>query len=490
MGWPPRGLGRYPGALAIVVVATLAAETLYRTFDITRLSMIFLAGVLTAAVTLGSGPGYFAAVVAFVIYNFYLVEPRFTIEFASAEDVIVLAVFLIVAMLTGSLGGRVRDQAERAQGRARTTSALFHASQEFSSINDAEEIGERLARHIAQAAKGEALVAAAGKIWIHPANGAVPEGFVHDLTNDRGAVADTSAFDVQGWRARGLRAQTERLGFAAWRPAEARAPDGDEERLINVLVDLGATAMARARLANAQAEVQALAKTERLRVALLSSISHDLRTPLASILASASSLRDFGPQFDDAVRADLVLTIEEEAERLNRFVSNLLNMTKLESQVLAVNSAAFDVREVVDRVVGRFTARRDHRLVRQTFLEDGRVLGDPILFEQALGNVVDNAIRFSPEGSTISVELVRLEDAILIEISDQGPGVAPEELPRIFDKFYRAPSTTENLQGTGLGLSITKGLIEAMGGEVSARLGPENRGMIVTIHLRRTTEWA
>src|SRR6185369_11140766 len=178
----------------------------------------------------------------------------------------------------------------------------------------------------------------------------------------------------------------------------------DQESLLQILADAGSGAIARAELAVAKAEAEARAKTEDLRNALLSSISHDLRTPLAAVLASASSLQEFGDQFDAKTRADLTATIQEEAERLNNFVSNLLNMTRLEAGALAAQSAAFDLAEVVDRTRRRFERLRGRRTIDCALGEDARAaVGDPVLFEVALANVLENAVRYSPDGGTITV---------------------------------------------------------------------------------------
>jgi two-component system sensor histidine kinase KdpD len=473
-------------ALGIVVASTGVAEMFYRLLGTTRLSMIFLAGVLIVAVRLGSGPAYFASIAAFFVYNFYLVEPRFTVTI-EAEDVLLLTVFLSVAMLTGGLAGRVRDEARRAQVRARTTAALFEASREFSSSGAEDAIRERLAHHIGEAAKSPAIVWSDGRLWRAPASVPVPAGF-EAAARALDAAGDAAGLD--GWRLRALSADGRGLGVAAWRLDGAQPMGVEEEQLVAVLVDLGAAAIARARLAIAQAEVDAMARTEQLRNALLSSLSHDLRTPLSAILASASSLDAFGEQFEPSVRKDLILTIQEEAERLNAFVGALLNMTRLESGGLKIEIAPFNVAEVVDRVVARTRPRLGRRrLERKTGRGDLMALGDPILFEQALVNVVENALRFSPEASRITVVAGRLGGTATIEVWDEGPGVACDELERIFDKFYRSPASSTKLQGTGLGLSITRGLVEAMNGAVTARRRGDGRsGLVISIVMPGETQ--
>jgi two-component system sensor histidine kinase KdpD len=476
-----RGARPYAAAFAIVAASTLVSELLYRTFDTNRLSMVFLAGVLITAATLGSGPAYFAAALAFTIYNVYLAEPRFTLQLASAEDVLVLLVFAAVAVLTGRLTGRVRDEVERAEARARTANALFEASRDLSVREDEGALCENLARHVAIAAKGEALIwDASGEVYGLGAVAAPSLAEARALA--QASIGSPAHARLDGWRYRPLFADGQDLGLAGWRSGD-RFVGGDEEQLIAVLVDLGAAAVSRARLARAGAEVQASARTEQLRNALLSSISHDLRTPLAAILASASSLREFGEAFSPEVRDDLVATIEEEADRLNRFVANLLNMTKLESGALSLELVRVELGEVMDRLARRVSPRLGGRVLEAHVAPGLSALGEPLFLEQALANVLENAVRFTPAHSTIRILAQAVGSEVWIEITDEGPGLPPEDLPVIFDKFFRSATTAPELQGTGLGLSITQGLIMAMNGAVDAKPGPDRRGLTIQVVL-------
>jgi two-component system sensor histidine kinase KdpD len=288
------------------------------------------------------------------------------------------------------------------------------------------------------------------------------------------------------WRARPIKSGERRLGTALWRLPEMTEREAEELRtLTEVLVDLGGAALARARLSAEKAQVEAVARTEKLRTALLSSISHDFRTPLSGILASATSLLEFDDAFDRDTRRDLASNIQEEAERLNRFVANLLNMTKLESGVLEPNLARVSVVELVSSAVERVDRRKGARRLPVVRVgADLQVMADPVLLEQALTNILENAIAFSPDGSEVSTWITERGDAVEIDISDEGSGVPAQELGHIFDKFYRASSPQASAQGTGLGLSITKGLIEAMGGSVQARLRDDNApGLSVLIRL-------
>lgn len=478
-----RGLWRYGAALGLVAMSSILAEVIHRLFETDRLSMVFLASVLVSAVALGQGPAYFAAAVAFVVYDIYLVQPRGVFTFATAEDVIVLGAFLAVAVMTGGLAGRLGEAQRRAEARARVSSALFRASEEFSGSNDEDAVRQALVGRIGEAGR-TAVVFYGDSVWTAPAGKAPPPELARLVAGQQAAGwAGAETVEIDGWRLRPLRAEGRAAGLAAWRPS-ASGPASDEERLVDVLVDVAGAAIARSRLATVRAEIQARDRTEQLRNALLSSISHDLRTPLAAILASASSLREFGDRFEPAVREDLILTIQEEAERLNAFVGNLLNMTKLEAGGLEAAKVTFGMGEVVDRVAVRLRRRAGAREIAVAAEGDLPTLGDPILAEQALANVIENAIRFSPPDARIDVRARRAGDRVRIEVADQGPGAPLDELPLLFEKFYRSPATSAGQQGAGLGLSITRGFVEAMGGEVAAGPRPDaHTGLVISIDL-------
>ena len=481
----PRALWRYVAAFVIIALATGVAETIFRLSHQLRMSSVFLAGVLVTAFWLGSGPAYFASVIAFLAFNLYILGGRSPLNFASWESILTLATFFATAMLTGGLTGRVRDEAQRALARARTTQALFDATRDFSASADENFIRERLAHHLAAAARGGALVLTEEATSSSPPGLAAPDGLPAEaraLRTRDWSPGVASAF-VDAWTLRTLYADHTILGVAAWRPQTGARLAPDEQTLLEILADAGAAALARARLAAAKASAEARARTEELRNALLSSISHDLRTPLAAIMASASSLQEFGDSFDAATRRDLTTTIQEESERMNAFVANLLNMTKLEAGALAVHRTRFDLQEVVDRTLRRQQLAHRRSVIEAAPIPQLEASGDPVLFEQALGNVVENAIRYSPAGSTVRIVCERADGHAVVEVTDEGPGVPTVDIARIFEKFYRSPSVTATT-GAGLGLSITRGFMEAMGGVVTAANRPEPlRGLAVTLKL-------
>ena len=470
--------GRYGLAVAVVALATGGAAVLDRVTHSNRVAGVYLVGVLVVSYLVGSGPGYLAAAASFLIYNFYLANTHFSPASYRAEDVLVLLTFPTVALLMGNLTGRVRDEAKRAEARALATAVLFEGTREFSASDDPAFIRARLADHLAAAARGQAFVLD-GEV-LCAAGGEVPAPMVlsaaRALVLEQGAAART--IEAAGWRVRYLNGG----GVAGWRAEPA--PEPEEEDLLQILADAGAAASARAQLAVGKADAEARARTEDLRNALLSSISHDLRTPLASVLASASSLLEFGDKFDAKTRHDLTATIQEEAERLNAFVTNLLNMSRLEGGALNVQSGAFDIAEVVDRTRRRFERLRGKREIGWTLGEGaGVAVGDPVLFEVALANVLENAIRYSPDGGGFTLSSFLRGGEVVVQVADDGPGVAESELGKLFDKFYRG-SAAKRMPGTGLGLSIVRGVMQGMGGRATATLRQDGvSGLVVSLIL-------
>lgn len=476
----PKWLWRCLTAAALVLLAAAATEGLYQYTGTRRLVSVFLTAVLITAFLFGAPTAYFAAFLAIVGYNFYVAPAGAGVSWGSGDWVNLVA-FGSVAMLTGNLTGRVRDQARRAEARARATAALFDATREFSGSDDEVFIKQRLAHHLGVAAKGEAAVMDAPPREPLHEEGAEPFGAEERFAPDL-PPQPVASVTVRDRMMRPLYAEGVLVGVATWKATLEAGQPPDQQALLEILCEVGAAAIGRARVTAAKADMESRAKTESLRNALLSSISHDLRTPLASIVASASSLEAYGEKFDPDTRRDLAKTIQEEAERLNHFVANLLSMTKLASGVLTPRREPINVRDVVDLTVERWAGRARPR-VSISGDGDPEAMADPQLVEQALGNVIENALRYSSAETSVEVSFALVDDRVTIRVIDAGPGVSSAELPMLFVKFYRTQAA-EKMSGTGLGLSITKGLIEGMGGRVAAaaRLAPDH-GLIVSISL-------
>jgi two-component system sensor histidine kinase KdpD len=260
-------------------------------------------------------------------------------------------------------------------------------------------------------------------------------------------------------------------GRAGVAGVEAKPGAGaDDERLVMALLDQGAVALERAELALKTVETESLRRSDGLRAALLNSISHDLRTPLSTVLGATTTLIDYGDGLKPEVRADLLESVREEAERLSRYVGDLLDMTRLEGDGLSFRNELTDVRDVLAAAADRVGRRLQGRALERDFPPELSLVNiDPTLLEQAVVNILENAIAYSPDGTTI--ELAAYEDRanVVISIEDEGKGIPTADLARVFEKFRRLEAPSDRTgKGVGLGLSISKGFVEAMGGRIAA----------------------
>ncbi len=471
-GW--RG---YAVGVACVIAATGLALLLDRTFERVDLGVIYLTAVLAAGALYGLRPALAAATVAFLTYNFLFLQPKFSFAIGSPTDVLTLIVFWGVALTTGALAGRVREQARAAQRRASAVSALLAASQRLTGIGDRGEAARILAEQTAAAAGAGAVVLLPVENELTLTAGAPgkPELDAEAMAAARwawekgeSAGHGTGTLPQARWTFRPLQGVRDRAGVAGIEAA-ALSAGSDEEKLALALLDQGAVAVERADLAGQAVETETLRRTDRFRGALMNSVSHDLRTPLSTVLGASTTLIDLGDKLKPAVRADLLLSIREEAERLSRYVGDLLDMTRLEGGGLNIRADWVDVRDVLN-AAGKRVARRlgERKLARDFPAQLSLVMVDQGLLEQALVNILENAIAYSPDGST--VELAAYEDrgAVVISIEDEGKGIPTAELERVFDKFRRMEEPSDRTKGAGLGLAIARGFVEAMNGRIAA----------------------
>jgi two-component system sensor histidine kinase KdpD len=459
------------------------------------LAMVFLLAVLVACVIRGRNVAILSALLAFLAYNFLAVEPRFRFSFAPLSDTLTLAVFLAVALLTGGLAGRVRDQARTMAERASTIGMLFDASRALAKSSDPGEITTILANHVSAATGTPADVfVRTGETISWGARG--PSGAQVDQATISFADATWSNLrhaertDLQSPRhsdlvAHPLGALRRPLGLLVRR----NNPAGDggrtlDDQTIAVFCELGAVALERVSLMEEITKAKILTETDRLRTALLSSISHDFRTPLSGILASATGLLEHGDNIERSMARELLADIKDQAERINRYVANLLDMIKLESGAIAVRLEPTDPIDLIAAATRRYGARGADGWLKRAFpAESCLVEADPVLLEQAIFNVLDNAMQYSPAESGIEISLHADSTHAEIVIADEGIGISEADLERVFDKFYRVSADRSRVHGTGLGLSICRGLIEAMGGRIHAR-SPIKDGHGTAIHIR------
>ncbi len=466
-----RRAGRHYVIAAMLIAAATCLGYFWTSMpDPRNLSLVFFGAILLAGMWLGMRAALFAAILAFLSYNFFLIEPRFSLHFAPA-DFLAFASFLVGGFLVGGLSGRLSDRARDATNRLRELTMLFEASRDLSHAIEPSDAARRVVTHLERGG-------CCASIWLGQAHQlSLTASSPQKRDAARAAEADARAFLASNWKDEVrsdrwlLRLETgERaLGCVAIWVSDALDANTPDRRWIEAVLELGAVAIDRARLITEVAEATIVAEKEGLRTALLSSLSHDLRTPLSTILASATSLQEHSEQFDAATRQEMLETIQDEAERLNRYVANLLEMTRLESGALQVRSVLLDPGEAISSAVERVSASLKGRRVLRAYRTQGeRIFVDPVLIEQALINLLENAISFAPVGSTILVGAARDDGDIVLTVEDEGPGIAKADLPRVFDKFFRGRSDRRAHGGVGLGLSVAHGLVESFGGNVRA----------------------
>jgi two-component system sensor histidine kinase KdpD len=272
------------------------------------------------------------------------------------------------------------------------------------------------------------------------------------------------------------------IGIDSDKPGPLLTPE--QRRLLDALIDQAALAIERVYLVDDLDQAKRRVEADRLRSALLTSISHDLKTPLAAILGAAGTLRGFARELDDKGKVDLLSTIIEESERLNRFIANLLDMTRLEAGSIKPNTSRQDVSEIVGTALERASKILANHKIEIEIAHDLPMLElDPVLFEQVLFNVLDNAAKYSPPGTTVRIQAWQEENTVRLQVIDEGSGISPAEIDRIFEKFHRAEKGDQVRAGTGLGLAIARGFVEAMGGSVTAANRSDRSGAVFTMTL-------
>ncbi len=478
--WTLSGLALAPVAVAGAVLIGIAASHFLR---LPNLSMIFLAAVLFCAVTSGTTSAVAAAGLSFLAYNFFFIEPLYTFTVASPHELLALFFFLLVAVLTGGLAGRVREQSVAALSRVKLVETLFDLSRKLSSSINMDDLLWIIATQAAATVRGETIVLLNEKDQLTIKAGMPPED--HIETADWAAARWAFGHgEIAGWNSQTLpnaRFQYHPLktphgivGVVGIRPKEAVIP-ADMQRMLEALFDQFSIAIERVNLAGEVADVRASAETEKLRSALLSSISHDLRTPLSSIVGSVTTLRSLEGKMAKAVRADLLANIEEEASRLSRFVSNLLDMTKIEGGTIQAGNDKIDVGDVVAAAIRRARQTWPHRKINAEFAANlPNAIGDAALLEQLVFNLLDNANKYSGPATATAVKVARADRGIVLAVEDQGQGIPPQDLERVFEKFYRVKGGDGRAPGTGLGLAICRGIVKIMGGTIAAQSPAHN----------------
>jgi two-component system sensor histidine kinase KdpD len=503
--WP------YVASTSYVAAALGAGHVLHRVLALNNMALVFLTAVLASAVTGGLAPSLYASVISVLAFNYFFLPPLYTFTISDPENIVALLVFAVVSVISSNLTARVRAQAVAARLRAKTTEDLYQFSRKLAGVVTMDDLLWATAYQIAAMLKVHVVLmlpeggpregGREGNLTVRA--GYPPEDVIEDADlaaavwaweNNRPTGKGADTLPGAKWLFLPMRTGRGVVGVVGIDTGGGKGRTGghltpDERRLLDALIDQAALAIERVTLAEDVDRSKLAAETERLRSALLTSISHDLRTPLASILGSATSLVSYGPMMDEDDRRDLASTIQEEAERLNRFIANLLDMTRLESGAIRPRTGAVDLSEVVGSALERVSRiLAGHRVEVDLAAGLPMVDIDAVLIEQALFNLLDNAGKYAPAGSTITVRGRQDGALVRIKVLDEGGGIPPEDVERIFDKFYRVHAQDRQRAGTGLGLAICRGFVEAMGGTVTAGNRRDRSGAVFAMTLPRAAD--
>ncbi len=487
-------LSPYAASLAMVTFALGFAKLIEPWFGINNVDLVFLTSIVGVAVTFGLYPSLLAVIAATLAYNFFFLPPLYTFTIADPTNVAALFFFTLVAILVSNLAARTRAQAKVAQARARITEALYTFARKLAGCLATDDVLWATAYQMASMLGVRVVLLLPDNGMLALKAGYPPEDDLDaaDLaaaqwawSNNRpaGRGADT----LPGAKRLFLPMRTGRgpvgvVGLDSDKAGALVTPE--QRRLLDALMDQGALAIERVGLAEDVDRAKLLVETDRLRSSLLTSISHDLKTPLASILGAATMLRDLEAALDAAGKNELVGTIIEESERLNRFIANLLDMTRLESGAVMPNLALQDMGELVGAALRRAGKILGRHGIETRLADTVPLLSlDAVLFEQVLFNLLDNAAKHAPDGTTISIQSWRDGRWISLQVLDEGDGIPAEDVERIFEKFYRAQKGDTVRAGTGLGLAISRGFVESMGGTIVAGNRSDRHGAVFTLRL-------
>jgi two-component system sensor histidine kinase KdpD len=445
--------------------------------------MIFLLGVVLSAVMFGIWPAVYASVLSFFAYNFFFITPLYTFTIAEPFELFALVIFLAVAIMTSALAGRARDQARIASERARAMRRLYEFTRGLSGLARADEIARAAAAEMHASFGGPAVVFLAERTALALRAVAPPEHKLDDdaiiaaqwaFAHNEPTGANAQIMPAIAWLFVPLTNPRHAIGVVGIAVQEDSAIMNREARaVLDTLVEQIAAALERAALDQEMVSARNAAETERVRNTLLASISHDFRTPLSSILGSATTLLEYRDKLDSAAQKDLLGQIKQEAEHLNDMVRNLLAMVRIDAGALELRTDWIDLRETTERVVN-LVRRRGATQKLETMLGADLPLirADATLVEQVLGNVLANAIAYTSASAKVLLDTAVGRNHVALRVTDDGPGIPKASLPHVFEKFMRVNASgaarSDGGEGTGLGLAIAKGIMEAHGGSITA----------------------
>ncbi len=466
----------YLAATAIVGIASAVAPVLQRLPHANN-SLLFLTGVLITAVRYGVWPSVYASLLSFVVYNLLFTPPFYTFDVGEEGDVATLVFFLVMASITGNLAARMREASHKQELALHHIAALQDFTRSAAAAASCADVLKALTWHLAGHFGADCIAE-------------VPMGDDSEAAVATGHATTDGAVSADTMRQRMLTGQWSRWpirmnrGADGYVAADVTQPGPDAEQYAGAIIDQAAVALDRIMLVAELENAKLATEREQLRTSLLSSVSHDLRTPLASIVGAASSLVEYEQTLNSANRSALLNSVLDETHRLDRYIQNLLDMTRLGHGPLVLDRDWEDTRDLVSAAVRRLRLTDDVR-VKTRIDEDAQFIyvhGD--LIEQVLVNLLANAVRYTPAGNPVVVAARMDGGDVLVDVADCGPGIPAADLERVFDLFYRVHER-DRKNGTGLGLSICRGIARAHGGDVTAHTRPDGPGAVLRLRLPR-----
>lgn len=467
---PAQGGLRYLWVLILTILTALLLFLFRSELSAPIVSQLFLLPVGVSAAAWGLGPSILTAVVSFLLYNFLFIEPYYSLMVHQSKDLISLLVFLVVAVVISQLIGQMREKSDLASRRELEALRLYELTNTLASLQDEKAIFKVLAELVQ-----ETLQARRVEVLMDARSGNKPVKYVAENLSPASKVGYGGDAILQPSFLIPLQAAQSVIGeMRVW--VEGHSTGVVQMRFLETCAVQAVLALERVRLAELDTRSRVLEESDRLKTALLASVSHELRSPLSTIKASVSSLREEEFSWDSEARDELLAAVEEETDQLNQLVGNLLSMSRIEAGALQPERHWNELHEIVERVLSRMKLQ-SHRVSVDVSPDLPLVPVDFILMEQVFNNLISNSVKFSPENSLITISASQSKEVMCVKVTNQGPPVPEQHLDRIFDKFHRI-TLKEKVTGTGLGLSICKGIIEAHGGRIWAENSSEGFSFI------------
>jgi two-component system sensor histidine kinase KdpD len=483
----------YLGGFGLVVVATLLGELTRSVFTPTTIAMLYVLSVVVASYLWGVGPAILVSLVGVLAFDFFLVPPYLTFAVGDTQYIFTFLILILVGVAISYLASRVRRQTEISRQHERRIAALYALGRDLAMSNDLDSYIGAITKRTKETFGRDSVI-----FLPNSQNKKILKHYTENpnITIDDNEVA-AAVWTFQNQKTAGPGTDTLPNAKARYLPlVTARGTVGvlallvnggselnpEQERLLEAYADLAAVAIESIILEEEAHSAQILRKTEKLQSALLNAVSHDLRTPLVSIIGVLSSLQEEGMNLDDSAKQNLVGVAREEAERLNHLITNLLDISRIEAGAIKIALQPSDIQDLIGAALEQMGSRVRSRSIKIDIPADTPLVSvDFGLIIQTIINILDNALKYSPAESQIDIKASRVRHEVQIEIADRGVGIPPEDLLRVFDKFYRIQQP-DNVAGTGLGLSICKGIVEAHGGHIAAENRPGS-GTIIRLNL-------